>query len=105
MLDDALRLTIDVLFDTKYNHELNYKEGKNSENKVEEEKNNELEKESIQINSSSIIKTEKKEDKSAENTEKKEEQSKEEAPVEKKEEEAKKEVRLNIQWSVSLRIS
>ena len=29
MLDDALRLTIDVLFDTKYNHELNYKEGKN----------------------------------------------------------------------------
>ena len=63
MLDDALRLTIDVLFDTKYNHELNYKEGKNSENKVEEEKNNELEKESIQINSSSIIKTEKKEDK------------------------------------------
>ena len=44
MLDDALRLTIDVLFDTKYDHSLNYKdENKDKDYRntiIEEEKNN-----------------------------------------------------------------
>lgn len=43
MLDDALRLTIDVLFDTKYDHSLNYKdENKEKDYRntiIEEEKN------------------------------------------------------------------
>jgi hypothetical protein len=37
MLDDALRLTIDVLFDTKYDHRLNWNRNNNALEKIDED--------------------------------------------------------------------
>ena len=43
MIDDALRLTIDVLFNTKYDHTLNYKKQNVKVNKDDESSGKEME--------------------------------------------------------------